>query len=383
LELSGFGANVAIGSGYVVTRSVQYNSDPNIQTVDVFRATDGTFVRSIPVLLGDVASGISAIHSLAIDAGRLLVGSSGINYGASQEAQLFDLETGHLLQSFSLPARGRGFGFALDLQGPWAVIGDPVDDRAYVFDTTSGGLVKTLVPDGPQVEFIRFGNDLALDGDRLAIADRSRNSVSVYDTTTWTLQRTITKTLGDATNWFGASIDLEGDILVVGAMAYDSFGPRTGGAFVYHLNDDSEIELVPQELEGHVYGMDVALYGNKVAVGGTAGSWDILRYGSIAVFDALSGSDLARILHPEPNWATSWGWSLDIDEQGRLAIGDFLQRFDDEGTARHHDRAGSLYIYQIPEPSLAALAVGAFAIIAQGRSTGVGRGALRRFKPET
>jgi hypothetical protein len=357
LELSGFGAQVAIGDGYAVTRSVQYAVEPNTQAVDVFRADDGIFLRTIPVQLGDVASSYSAIHSLAIDQGRLLVGSSGLNYGAAKEAQLFDLATGNLLQSFYVPSAGSGFGFSVDIHDNWAVIGDPVGDKAYVFDAASGDLVTTLVPSGTQGELFRFGTDISIDGNRAVIADHSRNSVYIYDTQTWILQRTITKT-SDFINWFGASVDLQDDMLVVGAMSYTAYGPALGGAFVYDLNSGTEIELIPDEYAWHVYGMDVAIHGNIVAVGGTAAGWDILRWGSVGIFDASTGEDMTRILHPEPNWATSWGWGLDFDEKGRLAIGDYLQRYDNG--VNYYDRVGSIYVYQIPEPDILALAACAF-----------------------
>ncbi|MGE3641789.1 MAG: YncE family protein [Pirellulales bacterium] len=267
--------------------------------------------------VGDATGNAYGLDSLSIDQGRLLVGASGASSGTPQEAQLFDLATGTLLQNFGLPSPGQGFGFAVEVSGPWALIGDPMEDRAYVFDTASGDLVTTLVPPGPPGEIFRFGKDVVIDGNRAAIADHGRNSVFIYDTQTWTLQRTISKT-SEFINWFGASIDMEGDNLVVGAMANTAYGPALGGVYVYDLSDGSEVELLPDEYQWHVYGADVAIHGNTVAVGGTAAGWDLYRWGSVGIFDATTGADLARIFPPEPNWATAWGWALDFDEHGRL-----------------------------------------------------------------
>ena len=135
--------------------------------------------------------------SVAIDAGRVLIGAHGDDtqgLGVGQ-AYLFDATTGNLLHTFDDPTPGPNggdeFGRAVAIDGNHVLIGARSDGtlpnscagacgQAHLFDATTGNLEQTYddpFPNNPGEH--RFGHAVAIDGNRVLIgayADASAGS---------------------------------------------------------------------------------------------------------------------------------------------------------------------------------------------------------------
>jgi hypothetical protein len=193
---------------------------------------------------------------------------------------------------------------------------------------------------------------MAISGNRAAIADRSRNSVFIYNTTTWQIEDVVKPTGAvPSSYWFGASVDLDGDHLVVGAVTPTAFGPRSGHVFSYDLATHTQVELVPQQITSAVYGMDVDVDGNLVAVGANNGD-SVGRFGTAELFDVRTGKGLGTVPHPEQHSGSDYGFALGLDGN-QLVVGDWLQSYRTGSTFQ--DRAGRLYLFTVPEPSTASI----------------------------
>ncbi|TLM72285.1 MAG: tandem-95 repeat protein, partial [Actinobacteria bacterium] len=142
------------------------------------------------------------------------------------------------------------FGAAASIDGDTAVIGAYNDDdfgsnsgSAYVF-VKIGGVwsqqVKLTAADGTTTDY--FGASVAVDGDTAVIGasgddDKGSNSGSVYvftrSGTTWSQQAKIIAADGAASDGFGASLSLSGDTVVIGASGDDDKGADSGSAYVF------------------------------------------------------------------------------------------------------------------------------------------------------
>ena len=91
----------------------------------------------------------------------------------------------------------------------------------------------------------RFGVSISIDGDRVIVGayfddDAGGNSGSAYifkrTETSWSQQNKLTANDGAEGDWFGYSVSIEGDQVVVGAPRNDDAGNESGSAYVYHLS---------------------------------------------------------------------------------------------------------------------------------------------------
>ncbi len=175
-----------------------------------------------------------------------------------------------------------GFGFTTAVDGDTALIGTlGRDDLAYVFvrDGDHWQLQAPLVTGGQSGA---GPVSLALDGDTAVLGASTRNAVYVFTRHhgTWTRQARLTPADGQAGDFFGESVDVDGDRIIVGAYGDDNPGRRsdspyagrdTGAAYVFVRQGTvwhQEAKLLPRDrLAGDVFGWSVAIDGHRVVVG--------------------------------------------------------------------------------------------------------------------
>ncbi len=164
-------------------------------------------------------------------------------------------------------------------------------------DADYAGELAKLLPVGPPGSFVQpdayFGYGVAIDGDVIAISAAWENlpgfdqvdagAVYVYrrndagtsqivSDDTWSLEQRIENPLPASADYFGFSIALEADTLVVGCHGDDTTqGANSGSVFVFVRNNGNwELlqRLVPPTLAAGVnFGVDVALDGTSIIVG--------------------------------------------------------------------------------------------------------------------
>lgn len=207
---------------------------------------------------GDAVSGDSFGSSLAGDGDLLAVGATDADGG---EGAVYIYERNpqapagwmplHRLEPF-VPEASQGFGYSLALQGDTLVVGEPASPRtngfwqgrAYIFERNEGGpdswgLVWQLA-DADDGNLRRFGEAVAIDGDLVAVsavgADSESGVVYLYSRAAgWSRIHEITPPDGEARDWFGSALALQGNTLLVGArMANaDDANPDTGAAYIF------------------------------------------------------------------------------------------------------------------------------------------------------
>ena len=179
-----FGSSVAISGNYAIVGA--YGEDnydaANSGMAYIFNVTTGALVYTLdnPNAYGTGANDAFG-SSVAMSGNYAIVGvdredkAGGLDSG---KAYIFNVTTGALLHTLDNPTPSAGdygdqFGYAVGISGDFAVVGALYDDaggtdagRAYIFDVTTGLLVKTLA--NPTAvgssDNDRFGSSVAISG---------------------------------------------------------------------------------------------------------------------------------------------------------------------------------------------------------------------------
>jgi len=183
------------------------------------------------------------------------------------------------------------FGFDLDLDGTDLVVGAFQEDESgfdagavYHFQVDALGgwneAAKLMHPTGQP--FAGFGYGVSIDGDNLvigAVRDNSRASNAgaayVYGRVSsgeWVQSGLLTALDGAPADLFGASVDVDGDRIVVGSPGNDTSGTNAGAVYVYSRDahgvwSQERRILANGAFPGDASGHAVSLCGDTLAFG--------------------------------------------------------------------------------------------------------------------
>ena len=146
----------------------------------------------------------------------------------------------------------------------------------YAYDGSTWSEVQRLEAPTPEAD-AWFGHFVTIAGDFLAVSQRSsavEEAVYVYRNVggTWDLQQTLPSTPGSTE--FGDYLSMSGDTLAVGAPRQHLPGDGEGGVFVYRLQAGTFVqEALLQEAGGsgdQFFGRTVEIEGDRLVVGATS-----------------------------------------------------------------------------------------------------------------
>ena len=262
-------------------------------------------------------------YSVAVSGDRIVVGAyldddSGTSSGS---AYLFESDgAGGWSQTKLLAAdgaAGRGFGSSVAIAGDRIVVGASGDDdngsgsgSAYVFEPDGAGgwsQTKLLASDGAgSGDFDigdRFGSSVAIAGDRVVVGafgdnDNGRDSGSAYvfeaDGAGGWSETKLLASDGAVSHFFGESVAIAGDRIVVGAPFADDNGSNSGSAYVFEPDGAggwSETKLLASDgAASDIFGYSVAISGDRVVIGAPLDDDNGSDSGSAYVFD-IAASD--------------------------------------------------------------------------------------------
>jgi len=143
---------------------------------------------------------------------------------------------------------------------------------------------------------------------------------------------------GAADDLFGVSVDVSGDVAIVGAHQNDDDGSESGAAYLYDVETGAELfKLLASEASaGDWFGASVAIDGNLALVGA---SRDAGLRGAVYVFDVATGDELFRLLSDDGVAGDYFGYSVALS--GEIAV--IGARGDDDLGAD----SGSAYIFDL------------------------------------
>jgi hypothetical protein len=220
------------------------------------------------LLPGDGAASDKFGYAISVSGDTIAVGSerdddNGLDSGAAYIFERDPNGTGVWAEVVKVVAAdsagGDHFSNTLALDGDTLVVGSLLHDAvhddmgtAYVFQRDQGGLknwgqVKKLLPaDGAAAD--HFGNAVAISGDVIAVGSwwndaNGSSSGAVYlfgrhqgGSDNWGQIAKITPMDGAASDLFGASVGLDGDVLAVGAAGDDDAAFNSGSVYIFYQN---------------------------------------------------------------------------------------------------------------------------------------------------
>jgi len=228
------------------------------------------------------------------------------------------------------------FGVSIDADGDRIVVGaykaDAGSDNdvgaAYVYVRQGDAWVEEaiLVAPGLQSED-QFGVSVAIEGDRIAVGapyldgtigfNEGRVFVWEHDGLAWQYLTALQPADLDAENWFGLSLDLDGDRLLVGAGRDSDIKPDAGAAYVFRRDPGGWVEEAkinhPDVWEGDTFGSAVALDGDVALIG--APFHDTVDQGAAYAFERAGTSwvEIGEVVPGAPNTGANFGCAVDVD----------------------------------------------------------------------
>ena len=362
---------------------------PNPELVVRQNQTSISAIASSPHTLSWAGTGFSA--GVSLDNDRLAVGANNCDcvFIFKRTGITWSLE--RKIEAGS----SDGFGYIVSLDGDRLAVGAPYDDgqnnitpdsgAVYIFKRTGTTWVLERKIDNGFTALgsnDRFGHDVSLDGNRLAVGakeddgkdDKTSNAGAVYifkrTAATWALERKIEDgsdgfTALDANDVFGrhGSVSLDGDRLAVGAREDDGKnGSTTNAGAVYIFKRTGTNWALERKIEdgsdgfnhldaSDAFGYGVSLDGDRLAVGARADDGKNNHSpasGAVYIFKRTGtnwalerkiedGSD--GFNHLDASDAFGYGVSLDGD---RLAVGAWA----DGGKNNSTTNAGAVYIFK-------------------------------------
>lgn len=290
--------------------------------------------------------------SLAIQGSRVVVGADEVDTGAINAGvvYVYDLVSATPLEPYLTltnpePAAYENFGRSVSISGTRVIIGTPQENTgtnrsgsAYIYELES---VNPAVPEitlhNPEPSYIgNFGWSVAISGSLVVVGALNDDtgaaragSAYVYD-----LSRTIPSepilTLNNPTpgvdDYFGSSVAISGNRLVIGAFGDSEAAPDAGTAYVYDLTrGDPSVPCATlmQPRTGAFargrFGISVGISGNWVVVGADEDSTSAHFSGIAYVYDLASATPQFPVLiltNPTPVFNDHFGSSVAISGSG-------------------------------------------------------------------
>jgi|GEM_PF-1645102 len=226
------------------------------------------------------------------------------------------------------------FGTSVALDGNNVLIGAPGDDtngtevgQVHLFDLT-GNLLRTFkdptVTGGTQF----FGSSVALDGNNILIGadhddttDLNVGQAYLFDALTGNLLQTFDDPTPTDQDNFGFSVALDGNNVLIGAFNDDTLGQDVGQAYLFDALTGNLLRTFNEPTvtgSGGKFGSSVALSGNNVLIGSPLDDTNGFAVGQAHLFDGDPMSPtFGNLLHtfddPTPTTTDQFGHSVALD----------------------------------------------------------------------
>ena len=270
----------------------------------------------------------------------------------------------------STASTGDRFGYSVAIDGDVAVVGAYLEDpggvnnagSAYIYERTGATewtYRKRIL--GTLETQTYFGWDVAIDGDTIVVGAQWDRDNGYRSGAAYVFQRNqggvnnwgrVTKFSGsdtDNSDFFGRSVDISGDTIVVGASIANAVGTTSGTAYVFDrdaggANNWGQVKKLAGSTQGagDRFGQSVSIDGDRVAVGAFRNDSAGNDAGAVYVFVRNRGGtdnwgELKAITAPDAAASDWFGYSVAITGTS-IAVG---VPQDDEGS---DNQIGSVYV---------------------------------------
>jgi hypothetical protein len=315
------GQSVAIDGEYAVIGANGYESRTGIAYILHYDGTEWIVEGELSASDGHTSDDFG--HAVSISGDVIVIGAYGSDVLASTSgsAYIFSKPASgwtNMTQTAKIHASdgeaGVWFGISVDISGDNIIIGARLDavsgddsGSAYLFSKPAGGwkdtteTLKILPSNGAEDD--EFGYSVSIDGETIAVGcryddDNGPNSGAVYvytkSDTGWIGNSETAKLLpsdGSSYDYFGHSVSIWQDNIVVGANTQGVFGEEKGKAYIFtkpesgwtNMTETAMISPSDPVVDGD-FGWSVSMYNDVVAIGSPGSSKSGIKHGAIYVY---------------------------------------------------------------------------------------------------
>jgi hypothetical protein len=265
-----------------------------------------------------------------------------------------------------------GFGITVAIDGDHAVIGAPYapppaftgPGAAWVYRRNPAGvwIRQTQLGASDSVDFIEFGTSVDIDGDVIVVGARRGVTAATVAGAAYVFRRQGNNWTEEAKlvafdpgyhDFFGSSVAVRGDAIVVGSEDDDPNGDESGSAYVFRRDAGTgewelQQKLVPADGEaGDNFGRSVAVDGPRILIGAWLADGDTSTTGAAYTFRA-SPTDWQlgdKLFWPTGEYGDGYGFSVELSGDCGIigAVNDDVGGAQDMGAAFIHcDLAGAV-----------------------------------------
>lgn len=289
---------------------------------------------------GDIFGSSVAIDGNTAVVGAYLNDSNGVDCGA---AYVYELSGSQWLQKQKLVpsdgSAGDNFGRSVAIEGNTIVIGSYYDDNkgsAYVFSQIDANWVerqKLVAPDAALND--RFGCSVAINNNTVVIGAYRGNNytgaayVFVCTGSIWSFQQKLTASDAQSVDYFGYSVAIDNNAIIVGAP-YDDYTDYTdaGSAYLYQRQGTTWLEqkiLRASDIgSNYHFGYSVAIDDNFACIGAYECDIEGVSKAGAAYVFSNTGSDWVQQQKlfdaDSPCEGDDFGWAVAI-KNGTILVG--------------------------------------------------------------
>ena len=257
------------------------------------------------------------------------------------------------------------FGWAVSLDNGLSFISAPHEDNekgmdvgaVYTFNT-NGELQQKIIPESIK-PYDNFGYSVSHYGTIAivgAIGDRTNGTFSGcvyiyrYDGQKWIEEQKLVASDGQASDLFGCSVDIKGNIAVVGSRQSTGGTSKSGAAYIFEFDGTNWKEvkklISSDSSPNDIFGHSVAINEDEVVVvGAYSNSGAENNSGSVYIFekDQSIWSKTAKLVASDGKTSDLFGFSVAISKNNIL-VGAYQNQLNN----KHH---GAVYVYTKSETS--------------------------------
>lgn len=371
-ENANYAYSVSIDGNYAVIGANGFIGQRGIAYVLYF---NGTNWETQAELMASNSNGADSFgYSVSISGDHIVIGASNKGevfvYSKSGTEWTNAYETAILTASDT--SEDDGFGSSVSISGDHIVVGAPSSDdngynsgSAYVYSksdsiwTNATETAKFMASNASGADY--FGSSVSISGDHIVVG-AYRSSYNGYSSgsayvfsksdSIWTNSfETAILTASDAgdDDYFGTSVSISGDNILIGAKLDNDNGHSSGSAYVFNKPDTGWIsttestKLIPMDgAPNEYFGSSVSISGDYIVIGAHYDAIDGIKTGSAYVFHNQNPEwseiiEVAKLTASDGTEGDNFGFSLDISGDNVL-IG---ARFDDDNGIN----SGSAYVF--------------------------------------
>ena len=333
---------VQSGNAFTITGSTDSVNDTAPFSI-TFRASDGTNITE-----SSSEFTVQFVVPAKIVVGARYVDTDGNNSGA---AYIYDPDgTNEVRITSSDIAANDHFGVSVAVGHNKIIVGAAYNDdngdqtgSVYVYDFDGTNEVKITASDGGPSEY--FGGSVAIGDNKIVVGATGADPVVDYTGAAYVYDLDGTNevkiTASDAAAWdmFGGSVAVGNNKIVVGATNDGDNGTvmeNSGAAYIYDLDGSNEVKIKSSDhAKNDYFGKSVAIGDNKIVVSAHEKN---IRAGAVYVYD-LDGTNEVKITASDGTSNDYFGEVVAVGDN-KIVVG--VRRDDVIGT-----NSGSVYVYDL------------------------------------